>query len=57
MNTHPATIIKVRDFQPPWRRVLVYGCTETGIETRVRIPKGGLPPGAIIGNCKHLIRF
>lgn len=57
MNTHTCTVERVRDFQPPWRNVLVYKCVETGIETRLRIPKGGLGPGTIVGNCKHLLRF
>ena len=57
MNTHTCTIERVRGFQPPWYRVLVYRCAETGQETRLRIPRGGLGPGAIIGNCGHVLRF
>lgn len=59
MDTHKHTYTseKRRGFQPPWYRVVVVTCPDGAHAVTLRVPKGGFGPGAVVGNCGHLVQL
>lgn len=42
-----------RGFQPPWYTVLIYRCPACGQKHYLKVPRGGMPPGAFGCGCKE----